>query len=72
MEMGYEKNDRTTIADYLVSITDEASRKIRPGFEERVPRTVEELVAYWEASEDCEAMRKDVDRYEYVFSSTEQ
>ena len=70
--MGYEKNDRTTVPDYLVSITDEASRKVRPGFEDRVPRTVEQMVAYWEASEECEAMRKDVDRYGYVLVPTNQ
>ena len=67
VNMGYEKNERTTTADYLVSVTDEAGRQVRPGFEGRVPHTVEEMCAYWDKSPECAAMRKEVDRF--VFSS---
>jgi ATP-binding cassette, subfamily G (WHITE), member 2, SNQ2 len=62
VRMGYEKYERTTTADFLVGVTDEGGRKVREGYEGRVPRTVEEMVKHWEESEECEELRRDVDR----------
>lgn len=50
-ELGFERHFKQTTADYLVSVTDEHARLIREGYEDRAPRTSEELAAAFRNSE---------------------
>lgn len=52
-DMGYEPQDRQTSADFLVAVTDPKGRFVREGYEDRVPRTAEDFVAYWKKSDLC-------------------
>jgi len=47
VEMGYHCPSRQTVPDFLTSVTSAIERKVRPGFEGRVPRTADEFAARW-------------------------
>ncbi|PLB48516.1 hypothetical protein P170DRAFT_359775 [Aspergillus steynii IBT 23096] len=49
-ELGFVFHPRQTTAEFLLSVTDPGSRKVREGFEHTVPRTVGDLVSSWKAS----------------------
>lgn len=46
-EMGFEPQPRQTTGDFLVACTDALGRRIRPGYEQRVPRTADEQAEYF-------------------------
>ncbi|KAG1782156.1 P-loop containing nucleoside triphosphate hydrolase protein [Suillus placidus] len=49
--MGFEPQNRQTTPDFLVAVTDPNGRKIRPGHQNSVPRTSEELASCFRASD---------------------
>lgn len=63
IDMGWEPAPRQTTADFLVAVTDPLARTARPGWENRVPRTPEEFVAYWNKSQEGQANRADAESY---------
>ncbi|KAG2050787.1 hypothetical protein BDR06DRAFT_959744 [Suillus hirtellus] len=63
IDMGYEPQDRQTTADFLVSVTNPSGRKIRDGFEGKVPRTSEEMAAMFLASPLGQANRDSIEHY---------
>lgn len=63
IDMGYEPQDRQTTADFLVSVTNPSGRKIRDGFEGKVPRTSEEMAAVFLASPLGQANRDSIEHY---------
>lgn len=74
IEMGYEPANRQTTADFLVSVTDPASRIIRRGYEKRVPRTPGEFANYFTLSDlgkenarDVHAQLRDTPHDEKIF-----
>lgn len=62
-EMGYEPALRQTTADFLVAVTDELGRTTKPGWERRVPRTPDEMVAYFERSHVARRNRDEASSY---------
>jgi ATP-binding cassette subfamily G (WHITE) protein 2 (SNQ2) len=63
IDMGWEPAPRQTTADFLVAVTDPLARTPRAGWENRVPRTPEEFVAYWNKSQEGQANRTDAEAY---------
>ncbi|KAL6303777.1 pleiotropic drug resistance ABC transporter [Sparassis latifolia] len=63
IDMGYEPAHRQTTADFLVAITDPNGRNVRPGYEQRVPRTASEFAAYFSQSELGQLNRADIESY---------
>lgn len=63
LEMGYDCPQRQTTADYLTSLTNPEERIVRPGFENKVPRTAKEFSDYWRASPEHTALTTKVDAY---------
>lgn len=61
--MGYIPQDRQTTADYLVACTDAYGRKIREGYEKRVPRTADEMARYWQNSPQGKKNHEEVEAY---------
>ncbi|KAI9039794.1 uncharacterized protein KD926_009137 [Aspergillus affinis] len=49
-ELGFVFHPRQTTAEYLLSMTDPESRKIREGYEDTAPRAAGEFVSCWKAS----------------------
>lgn len=59
-----------TTADFLTSITRPAERRIRPGYEGRVPRTAEDFEASFKASRFYEQTLKDIELYHAELENT--
>lgn len=63
LNMGYDCPQRQTTADYLTSLTNPEERIVRPGYENKVPRTAQEFSEYWRASPQYHALTGKIDRY---------
>jgi ATP-binding cassette, subfamily G (WHITE), member 2, PDR len=61
--MGFECPKRQTTADFLTSLTSPIERIVRPGFEDRVPRTADEFAAAWKGSVEFAQLMVDVEDY---------
>ncbi len=48
--MGFQCPERQTTANFLTSLTSPLERVVRPGFEDKVPRTADEFAAAWSSS----------------------
>ncbi|KAL4805482.1 ABC-2 type transporter-domain-containing protein [Aspergillus unguis] len=64
VNMGFECPQRQTTADFLTSLTSPAERLVRPGYENRVPRTPDEFAAVWKQSEERAKLMAEIDEYE--------
>lgn len=49
--LGFSRPDRWTTADFLTSVTDEHEREIKPGWEDRIPRSAEQFEAAYRSSD---------------------
>jgi ATP-binding cassette, subfamily G (WHITE), member 2, PDR len=70
-DMGFQRPDRQTTADFLTSMTSPQERIVKPGYEHRVPRTPEEFAAAWTSSLERRQLMKDIEAYKkkYPFES---
>ncbi|KAK8853032.1 hypothetical protein IAR55_003733 [Kwoniella newhampshirensis] len=68
--LGFEQMDGANTADYLTAVTALEERRIRPGFEGRVPTTPAEFAAIYSKSDVARRMRAELD--EYLADTTEQ
>ncbi|KAF2159353.1 hypothetical protein M409DRAFT_30231 [Zasmidium cellare ATCC 36951] len=66
-ELGFMYTDGANVADYLTGVTVPTERKIRPGFEDRFPRTAEDIRAYYERTNIKSLMES-----EYNFPETDE
>ncbi|KAK1149843.1 Multidrug resistance protein [Aspergillus melleus] len=64
VEMGYHCPDRQTVPDFLTSLTSPSERRVRPGFEDRVPRTADEFAARWQESSPRKALMQEIVTFE--------
>lgn len=71
LELGFECPERQTTADFLTAVTDPVERRIRPGFENKVPRTPEEREAAFRASQDFQDLLQDVTLYKQSLKQTD-
>ncbi|KAE8353295.1 ABC-2 type transporter-domain-containing protein [Aspergillus coremiiformis] len=63
VDMGFECPERQTTADFLTSLTSPAERKVRPGFESRVPRTPDEFAVAWQRSDARAKLMIEIDEF---------
>lgn len=62
--MGYICPARQATAEFLTAVTDpQGLHKIKPGFENTVPRTAEEFEKYWHESPEYSQLIKDIEEY---------
>ena len=66
-KMGFHCPERATTADFLTSMTSPQERRVREGYENKVPRTPDEFAAAWKASPERAALIKELDAYEKEF-----
>jgi ATP-binding cassette, subfamily G (WHITE), member 2, PDR len=64
IDMGFDRPERQTTADFLTSMTSPAERRVRPGFEGKVPRTADEFAAAWKNSSTRAQLLLDIDAYD--------
>ncbi|KAJ9113738.1 ABC multidrug transporter afr2 [Naganishia adeliensis] len=67
VRMGFECPERQTVPDFLTSLTSPSERVVRPGWENKVPRTPEEFAAAWRASEEYAQLQRDLEKYDERF-----
>ncbi|RMD44427.1 hypothetical protein DV735_g711, partial [Chaetothyriales sp. CBS 134920] len=64
LNMGFDCPERQTTADFLTSMTSVTERKVRPGFEDKVPRTPDEFARRWKESPERAALLEAIDQYD--------
>ncbi|PNS19404.1 Brefeldin A resistance protein [Sphaceloma murrayae] len=62
--MGFLCPDRQTDADFLTSMTSAKERRVKPGWEDRVPRTPDEFAQRWKESAERKALLQEIEQYE--------
>jgi ATP-binding cassette subfamily G (WHITE) protein 2 (PDR) len=67
VNMGFDCPDRQTDADFLTSMTSPLERIVRPGFEDRVPRTPDEFAAKWKNSQERAQLMVQIEAYEQKY-----
>jgi len=61
--LGFECPESQTSPDFLTSMTSSAERRIRPGFENRTPRTSEDFARCWRESHERQQLVADIEAY---------
>jgi ATP-binding cassette subfamily G (WHITE) protein 2 (PDR) len=67
VNMGFDCPDRQTDADFLTSMTSALERVVRPGWEDRVPRTPDEFAQRWRDSPEYAALLAEIEAYEQKY-----
>jgi hypothetical protein len=62
--MGFESAPRQTTADFLTSLTSPTERIVKPGYEDKTPRTAAEFVVAWKRTPEYAALIRDIEAYE--------
>ncbi|KAF2166767.1 hypothetical protein M409DRAFT_66350 [Zasmidium cellare ATCC 36951] len=65
--MGFQCPDRQTTADFLTSMTSPQERVVKPGYEDRVPRTPDDFATVWKNSPERKQLLQDIEAYEQRF-----
>lgn len=71
IDLGYEKPDRQTTADFLTAVTDPVERRFREGCEASTPKTAEELEKAFRASSNYQTVLEDISDYEKYLKESE-
>ncbi|USP79739.1 ABC drug exporter AtrF [Curvularia clavata] len=64
IELGFQCPERQTTADFLTAVTDPKERQFRPGFEDKAPKTSEELEKAFRESEAYKSVLREIQEYE--------
>ena len=64
VDLGFHCPERQTTADFLTAVTDPLERHFRQGYEDKAPKTAEELERAYQNSEAYQNVLRDVQRYE--------
>ncbi|KHN95207.1 ABC drug exporter AtrF [Metarhizium album ARSEF 1941] len=72
VDLGFHCPPRQTTADFLTSVCDVNARQFRQGFEDRCPKTAEELERAFRQSRAYQAVLDDVDGFETHIHDTGQ
>ncbi|KUJ08928.1 ABC-transporter [Mollisia scopiformis] len=67
VDMGWECPTRQTTGDFLTSVTNPSERRVRKGYEKRVPRTAAEFETYWRESIQYKALKQEIKEHEEEF-----
>lgn len=64
IDLGYHCPERQTTADFLTAVTDPVERRFRDGYEDRAPKTPEDLEKAFRASSHYQRLLADMNDYE--------
>ncbi|KAI1641146.1 ABC-2 type transporter-domain-containing protein [Biscogniauxia mediterranea] len=71
IDLGFECPERQTTPDFLTAVTDPIERRFRPGFENRAPKTPEDLERAFRNSPNYQKLLADVHDYEQHLLDTD-
>ncbi|GAB1316185.1 Multidrug resistance protein [Madurella fahalii] len=63
INLGFECPARQTTPDFLTSMTSAHERIVRPGFEDKAPRTPDEFAAAWKNSAEYKSLQAEIEEY---------
>lgn len=63
-KMGFDCPSRQTTADFLTSLTSPTERRVKPGYEAKVPRTPAEFAQRWQRSQECARLLREIDTFD--------
>ncbi|CAN9401313.1 unnamed protein product [Alternaria sp. RS040] len=63
-DLGFKCPERQTTADFLTAVTDPTERQFRPGFEDKAPKTSEELERAFRESDAYKKVLREISEYE--------
>ncbi|KAL4953269.1 ABC-2 type transporter-domain-containing protein [Aspergillus filifer] len=66
-DMGFVCPPRQTTADFLTSLTSPSERRVRPGYEDKVPRTPTEFAQRWRNSPECARLLLEFDTFDQEY-----
>ncbi|KAL4929759.1 ABC-2 type transporter-domain-containing protein [Aspergillus undulatus] len=66
-EMGFVCPPRQTTADFLTSLTSPSERRVRPGYEDKVPRTPVEFAQRWRNSPECGLLMQEIEAFDQEY-----
>ncbi|KAL2760222.1 hypothetical protein ACRALDRAFT_2024250 [Sodiomyces alcalophilus JCM 7366] len=64
LDLGFDCPDRWTTADFLTSVSDEHERSVRPGWEDRIPRSADDFFDAYRRSEAYQRNKADMEEFE--------
>jgi ATP-binding cassette subfamily G (WHITE) protein 2 (SNQ2) len=64
IDLGFKCPERQTTADFLTAVTDPTERQFCPGFEDKAPKTSEELEKAFRESEAYKSVLREIQEYE--------
>ncbi|KAI1408175.1 ABC-2 type transporter [Hypoxylon sp. FL1857] len=64
LDLGFDCPERWTTADFLTSVTDPHERSVRPGWENRIPRSAHDFADVYRKSEAYQRNLEDIQDYE--------
>ncbi|KAG4275396.1 ATPase [Fusarium proliferatum] len=67
INLGFECPDRQTTPDFLTSMTAPSERVIRPGWENKAPRTPDEFAARWKESREYQLVQAEIETYKSLY-----
>lgn len=63
INLGFDCPPRQTTPDFLTSMTSPLERIVRPGFEDKAPRTPDEFAARWRESVEYKRLQDEIEEY---------
>lgn len=66
-DMGFVCPPRQTTADFLTSLTSPSERRVKPGYEDKVPRTPAEFAQRWRNSAACASLLQEIDTFDQEY-----
>ncbi|KAL4783556.1 ABC-2 type transporter-domain-containing protein [Aspergillus varians] len=66
-DMGFVCPSRQTTADFLTSLTSPSERRVRPGYEDVVPRTPAEFAQRWRNSTECARLLQEIEVFDQEY-----
>ncbi|KAL4955523.1 ABC-2 type transporter-domain-containing protein [Aspergillus filifer] len=70
-QLGFECPPRWTTPDFLTSVSDPNARRVRQGWEDRIPRSAEDFQRAYSKSEDFKENLRDIEDYEHELKEHE-
>ncbi|KAF9895076.1 hypothetical protein FE257_004705 [Aspergillus nanangensis] len=64
IDMGFDCPSRQTTGDFLTSLTSPTERRVRSGYEDKVPRTPAEFAKRWQSSQEFTRLTQEIDAFE--------
>ena len=64
VNMGFDCPSRQTTADFLTSLTSPTERRVKPGCEDKVPRTPSEFAQRWQNSPEHARLLQEIDSFD--------